>query len=781
MIHFARLFLIFSTVAVVGCGFGGASGPESDDFDRWSNGEWMRPPKQFRPMIRWWWPGGDVTAEGITAELSLLDDLGFGGVEIQPFTFGLPPDKAAAPAVRSVGDASFVARLDHAFAEARRRGMRVDLTMSSGWGLGGELDCAECGTHQLLMTAFDISGPTDINLAIPRATSTPYEENPVVRLLGLGGPFDPGLELVAVVRGRLSEPSSDPTAGTAIVTELRDITADVQEERLRTRVPDGRFRMFAVFRNRTNTRLVGAAYPGDPAAFRTIDHLDQRGLAAFRRSYFDRLAEALAVPPDHYFVDSFEFVADVPWTPSFLEVFVEARGYDLRPYLPLIFNEGGEFSFVGSTPPRVAMDEVGSRVREDYVDVRAVRFMTEFIEPLRAAANEGGAGFRVQALGGYGDYLDVFAAVDIPEAEDFGLAGRSDFLRLASSAAHIAGHRTASNEAFVVNRGSSISLTEDEYLRLAGRAFAAGINQLVVHGRAYPTAEQPSARWYPFGGIATTRLDQTNPIWARLPHLTGTVARLSYALTRGRPLTQVAWVMTELRPPEFDQPAPSITAQGQGPYLETNPISRVLGQHGVGFDRVSRRALASSGRTCGERVCIGEGAYDLVLVDHAAVASIDWLDRIRELAVAGIPVVFVGPQAMRARGFSDAAARDAAVRDVMARLRRLPDFHAVPAAEDIGPILRTLTARGAIRPAEPQGWRFATTWRTLTTEHVLLVFNGTSSDDVALFEVLRPVEGTVLDPEDGSTVRRFTVDRGDHLRVNIPSGRSRVIRLSEAP
>lgn len=773
-----RSCLMLTAFALLGCSAG--PGPHTaEHFNHWSDQSWVSPPRQFRPMIRWWWPGGNVTGRGITAELGLLDELGFGGVEIQPFTFGLPAEGSAVPAVRTVGDSTFVAKLDHAFAEARRRGMGVDLTISSGWGLGGPLECAECGEHQLLMTETDVVGPGQIDLVIPRPNSTPYDGDRVVDLLGLGGPFDSNLELVAVVRGRLADSLANTNRAT--VTELLDVTARVQGDRLRMDVPEGQFRIFGVFANRTNTRLVGAAYPGDPSSFRMIDHLDRRGLAAFRHQYLDAVSDALEAPPDHYFVDSFEFVTDLPWTPSFLDSFTRSRGYDLGPYLPLLFNKGGEFSFVGPTPPRVVMDGVGQRVREDYEDVRAELFMTEFIGPLGAVADEQGAGLRLQALGGYGDYLDVFGAVDTPESEDFGLNGRVDFLRLASSAANVAGRRTVSNEAFVVNSNSSTALTEEDYLRLAGRAFAAGINQLVVHGRAYPTDQNPSDRWYPFSGIATTRLDETNPIWPRLNDLTTTVARLSYAMSLGRRHTRVAWVMSDLRPPDFDQPLPPPTSQEQDPYPEPNPISRVLRQHGVDYDRVSRRAVASSARVCDGRLCIGDASYDLLLLANAVAASIHWLGQVHELATAGIPVVVVGSVPTRARGFAEAARRDEAVRAEMARLARLPAFEVLSTADDLGPLLRTLTARGSVRPADPETWHFATIGRALATEEILLVFNGSGADDVAVFEVLRPIDGVVLNPEDGAYSQGFEVAHSEYLRVAVPAGRSRVIRFRLAP
>ena len=34
-------------------------------------------------MVRWWWPGGDVTPHELRREIRVLDETGFGGAEIQ--------------------------------------------------------------------------------------------------------------------------------------------------------------------------------------------------------------------------------------------------------------------------------------------------------------------------------------------------------------------------------------------------------------------------------------------------------------------------------------------------------------------------------------------------------------------------------------------------------------------------------------------------------------------------------------------------------------------------
>lgn len=44
--------------------------------------EFQNPSNEYRPKVRWWWPGGDVTSEELIRELNLLHDAGFGGAEM---------------------------------------------------------------------------------------------------------------------------------------------------------------------------------------------------------------------------------------------------------------------------------------------------------------------------------------------------------------------------------------------------------------------------------------------------------------------------------------------------------------------------------------------------------------------------------------------------------------------------------------------------------------------------------------------------------------------------
>src|SRR5215471_6617013 len=91
----------------------------------------QHPPDDSRIMMRWWWFGPAVTKPELEREMKLMKDGGIGGFEVQPvypltlegnFNY-LSPE--------------FLDDLQFAGAKARELGLRMDLTLGSGWPYGG--------------------------------------------------------------------------------------------------------------------------------------------------------------------------------------------------------------------------------------------------------------------------------------------------------------------------------------------------------------------------------------------------------------------------------------------------------------------------------------------------------------------------------------------------------------------------------------------------------------------------------------------------------------------
>jgi hypothetical protein len=171
------------------------------------------------------------------------------------------------------------------------------------------------------------------------------------------------------------------------------------------------------------------------------------------------------------------------------------HGYAISPWLPLVFRRSGESRYLAALAPQGpayrSADDRGERVREDYLATREQLFREMFLQPLKDWTTARGVRLRLQAHGGYGDYLDGYQIADIPEAEGLFGGGSFDFLKLASSAAHVAGRPVVASESFIALALDFDALDIEDYHLLAGNALAAGINRTICHGYAYHYPLQP--------------------------------------------------------------------------------------------------------------------------------------------------------------------------------------------------------------------------------------------------------------------------------------------------
>lgn len=86
-----------------------------------------------KPWAYWWWPGSAVTEKGITYNLELFAKAGFGGLHIIPI-YGA---KGAEGLFQSYLSPGWQAKFFFTLKEAKRLGLGIDMTMGTGWPLGG--------------------------------------------------------------------------------------------------------------------------------------------------------------------------------------------------------------------------------------------------------------------------------------------------------------------------------------------------------------------------------------------------------------------------------------------------------------------------------------------------------------------------------------------------------------------------------------------------------------------------------------------------------------------
>jgi hypothetical protein len=94
---------------------------------------WPEVHPQARPGSYWWWPGSAVTKEDLTWNLQTCRNAGWGNMGVIGI-YGVKGEEDRAIPFLSP---RWFEMFNHAVTEARRLGMNIDLTPSSGWRLGG--------------------------------------------------------------------------------------------------------------------------------------------------------------------------------------------------------------------------------------------------------------------------------------------------------------------------------------------------------------------------------------------------------------------------------------------------------------------------------------------------------------------------------------------------------------------------------------------------------------------------------------------------------------------
>ena len=97
------------------------------------------PPTDSLPAIRWWWPGGAVDESEALSEISQLQTLGFGGVDIRVSTQGLPEklSRSSRAAINSYDSPNYYEKTQRILNAVKGQGLRAFMQAGAGDALGG--------------------------------------------------------------------------------------------------------------------------------------------------------------------------------------------------------------------------------------------------------------------------------------------------------------------------------------------------------------------------------------------------------------------------------------------------------------------------------------------------------------------------------------------------------------------------------------------------------------------------------------------------------------------
>ena len=458
----------------------------------------LQTPDDARPMVRWWWFGPAVQKAEILREMQQMKTDGIGGAELA-FVYPMQLDDSS----RGVRNLPFLSpemldAVKYAQSEGRRLGLRIDVTLCSGWPYGGphiplELAAGRLRTYEAEVPA----GATSIRLPHIAEGET--------------------LISASLVEGQPKHWSAD---------HIRPLAVPANSENPVAIEPANRARVALFFYAGHTRQMVKRAAVG--AEGFVLDPFSSKAVATHLKAVGEPLLSAFgSTPPYAIFSDSLEaYGAD--WTPDLPAEFAKRRGYDLLPHLPELV--------AGGTP-------AADKVRHDFGVTLTELINQNYLVQINDWAKVHGTRFRSQTYGEPAVSFSSQKLVALPEGE--GPQWRAfSTLRWATSANHVFGNNVTSGETFTWLHSPVFRATPLDMKAEADIDFLMGENQLMFHGWPYspPASELPKGD--PGSSLyAAAVFNDHNPWHPVMPAVTGYIARVSHLLREGQPANQVALLL----------------------------------------------------------------------------------------------------------------------------------------------------------------------------------------------------------------------------------------------
>src|SRR5260370_465887 len=576
-----------------------------------------RPPDDAKIMMRWWWFGPAVTKPELEREMRLMKDGGIGGFEVQP-VYPLSPDDPTL-GIKNLPYLSdeFIDALRFVSAKARELGLRMDLTLGSGWPFGGPQVSISDAAGMLRTERVKPQGSTR-RVPLPSITA--------------------GERLLAVFSVR--------SEGQSIASDDLHELYDIHDGAVWLPAGlEGQHEVLFFISSRTGRQV---KRPAVGAEGYVLNHLDRAATERYLKNVGDRLMQAFGSNPPHaVFCDSLEAYGQ-DWTSDFLEEFEKRRGYDLKPYLPALVTDIG---------PKTL------EIRRDWGRTLTELLNEGLLMPLHDWAQRNHTLLRVQDYGVPAAALSSNAYVDLPEGEgpQWKIVRAT---RWASSASHLYGHQVTSSETWTWLHSPVFRATPLDMKAEADRHFLVGVNQLVGHGWPYTAegVEYPGWRFYASGVF-----NDKNPWWIVMPDIASYLQRISFLMRQGRPSNDVAMYL-----PNDD--AGAHFTNGNTHMIETlrdrvgpDVIPAVL-EAGYDFDFIDDDLLMKLGRVEKGELALGPNRYRIVLLPGVERIPLATLRKLEEFARSSGIVMATRRRPEVAPGFQATKAEETQVREVSQRL-----------------------------------------------------------------------------------------------------------------
>jgi len=616
--------------------------------------EFSAPPDSARPWVYWFFMDGNLTREGITADLEAMKAAGIGGAIYMEVGVGIErgPVEFMSPQWQEL--------LGHAFSEGDRLGIQIAMAAGPGWcGTGGPWVKPEQSMQHLVASETTVTGPAKFNESLPRpkprtpffgeGTLTPelhkvwknyYRDVAVLAFPTPAGnvriadadekalyhraPFSsqPGVKpfLPAPADHEPLPPEQCIASGNVV-----DLTAALNPDgRLQWEVPEGHWTIMRF--GATITGQTSRPAP-DPGLGLESDKLDPAAIDAHFDAFINTLLDKTGAPKRpgrglttlHF--DSWE-MSSQNWTPQFAHEFEKRRGYAMTRFLP---------AYLGRV---VDSNEMTERFLWDLRQTAQELAVENHVMRLKELARKRGLELSIEPydLNPCSD-LRLGSIADVPMCEfwskGFGFATEYSCIE-ATSIAHTMGRPIIGAEAFTAAPGEDWRQYPGSMKIQGDWALCAGINRFVFHRyQAQPWLDRfPGMTMGPYG----VHWERTQTWWDMVGDYHRYLSRCQHLLRRGLFVADILYLAPEGAPHVFRPP--SSATEGALP-----------DRRGYNFDGCAPEILLERATVKDGRIMFPDGmSYRLLVLPRFDTMTPRLLQKIAALVEDGAAVLGAPPR-----------------------------------------------------------------------------------------------------------------------------------------
>ena len=577
-----------------------------------------QPPDSAKPQTWWHWMNGNITREGITADLEAMKRVGIYRAEIFNVDCGIPagPVKFMSP--------EWFALMKFAAQEAQRLGLKLCIMDCAGWSnSGGPWNTPEHGMLDVTSSRQQVTGPAHFSGLLPQPpTKLEFYHDIAV--------------LAFPVPGGKTAASGQVIPCASIV----DLSSRLQADgRLEWDVPAGSWTILRL--GYTPTGRQNHPAPAEGTGLE-CDKFSPEALDAHWAGFVQKVLDELGPLAgrgktlDNVLIDSYE-VGRQDWTPRFRAEFQSRRGYDPLLYLPAL---------AGSV---VENSAVTARFQWDMHRTEADLFADSYYGHFQVLCHEHGLKASFEPYTGPFESLQCGKGADIPMGEFWVGHPPDRSVKLAASIGHIYGRRIIGAESFTGAPAPTHGRwLDDPYSlkALGDQVFCQGVNRFIFHRYAM----QPWTNRWPgmTMGKWGTHLDRTCTWWEQGRAWMDYLTRCQFLLQQGSFVADAAYFDGETAPAEFPVCKPALPA-------------------GYDYDGLSAGVLRQATVSQGRLVLPSGMSYRLLILPPSQrTMTPGLLRKLDDLVKEGLTLV--GPRPQASPSLQDYPACDAAVKSLAAQM-----------------------------------------------------------------------------------------------------------------